>query len=61
VDWNVDPPEFRLYEWETKQQTLVEAVVAFPEGNISVSPDDQWLLYDVVEFTVDIMLVENFR
>jgi hypothetical protein len=61
VDWNVDPPEFRLYEWETKQRTLLEAAVAFPAGPISVSPDGQWLLYDVSEFTLDIMLVENFR
>jgi Tol biopolymer transport system component len=61
VDLNTDPPEIRLYDWNTKQQTLVEAAIGFPQGGISVSPDGQWLLYDVIEFAADIMLLENFR
>jgi Tol biopolymer transport system component len=61
VDLDTDPPEFRLYDWNTKQQSLLETAVGFPAGGISVASDGQWLLYDVVEFTVDIMLVENFR
>jgi hypothetical protein len=40
-------------------ETILEGIVR-AEG-ITVSPDSGWLLYTEVDFSADLMLVENFR
>jgi Tol biopolymer transport system component len=42
-----------------KIETLVEGIIRV-EG-ITVSPDERWLLYTEVDFSADLMLVENFH
>lgn len=55
-------PTIELFEFATGEVSYV-AVLEHPPLNfwLSVSPDEQWILYAREESESDIMLVENFR
>jgi dipeptidyl aminopeptidase/acylaminoacyl peptidase len=56
------PATIELLDFASGEVTQVAALEGRPSTlGLSVSPDQRWILYQVYETEIDIMLVENFR
>ena len=63
VNLKTAPPEFRLFDPKTRTHKLIETAVGEVGKweRLSVSSDEQWLVYPIQRFSKYIYMVENFR
>ena len=63
VNLKTDPVEFRKFDLKTRKNELVEQAVGEVGKweRLSVSPDEQWLVYPIQKFPTDIFMIENFH
>jgi len=66
LDWNATPPAIELFDFDTRRlkriTTVDRAKGGAGGGNLSVSPDGQWIIFARTDrIDSDVMLVEDFR